>query len=75
MEEQKEIENMNQAQQSLWLVNNILFSYEGETHTSTYTDGSKSTGRKVGFPVVFMDFTRRNIHPHSCNDSNKNNMR
>ena len=31
MEEQKEIEEMKQIQQPPWLVNNILFSYEGET--------------------------------------------
>ena len=33
MEEQKEIEEINQTQQPLCLVNNILFCYEGETHT------------------------------------------
>ena len=33
MEEQKEIEEMNQTQQPPWLVNNILFCYEEETHT------------------------------------------
>ena len=33
MEEQKEIEEMNLTQQPPWLVNNILFCYEGETHT------------------------------------------
>ena len=30
MEEQKEIEEMNQAQQPPWMVNNIFFSYDGE---------------------------------------------
>ena len=33
MEEQNEIEKMNQKQQPPWLANNILFCYEGETHT------------------------------------------
>ena len=33
MEEQKEIKDMNQTQQPPWLVINILFCYEGETHT------------------------------------------
>ena len=33
MKEQKEIEKMNQTQQTPWLVNNILFCYEGEIHT------------------------------------------
>ena len=31
MEEQKEVEEMNQTQQSPWLVYNILFCYKGET--------------------------------------------
>ena len=35
MGEQMEIEEMNQTQQSLWLVNNILFCYEGEKHTGS----------------------------------------
>ena len=73
MEEQKEIEEMNQTQQPSWLVNNILFCYEGEKHTSNdskkkqhkgshsgsndeaYIDGSKSTGRKLGFAAVFLE--------------------
>ena len=33
MDEQKEIEEMNQTQQPPLLVNNILFYYEGKTHT------------------------------------------
>ena len=32
MEEKKEIKEMNQTQQPPWLVNNILFCYEVETH-------------------------------------------
>ena len=69
MEEQMEIEEMNQTQPPPWLVNNILFCYEGDKHTGNesekkqhflqhkekhssskgvFTDGSKSTGRKVG---------------------------
>ena len=32
MEEQKEIKEMNQTQQSRWLVNNIIICYERETH-------------------------------------------
>ena len=83
MEEQKEIEEMKQTQQPLWLVNNILFCYEKETHTENvseikqhflqhkeklginkeaYTDGSKSTGRKVG-AAVFADITKRGALP------------
>ena len=33
MEEQKEMEKMNQTQQPPWLVNIILFFYEGKTCT------------------------------------------
>ena len=32
MEEQEEVKEMNQKQPAPWLVNNILFYYEGETH-------------------------------------------
>ena len=32
MGEQMKIEKMNQTQQLPWLVNNILFCYEGEKH-------------------------------------------
>ena len=80
MEDQKEIEEMNQIQQPTWLVN-ILFCYEGETHTGNdnkrkqhlqhkgkhsnnkevYTDGSKSTARKVDFAAVFADIRRRGV--------------
>ena len=63
-----------------WLVNNILFGYEGDKHTENeserkqhflqhkkkhsstkeaYTDGSKSTGKKVGYAAIFTDTTRR----------------
>ena len=28
-----------------------------------YTDGSKSTGRKVGFAAVIADIARRGTHP------------
>ena len=41
MEEQREIEEMNETLQSSWLVNNILFSIEGEKHTGK--DGEKKT--------------------------------
>ena len=70
------IEEMNQTQQPLWLVN-VLFCYEGEKQTGNeskrkkhsnskeaYTDGSKSTSRKVGYATVFTD-TRRSLHSHS----------
>ena len=30
-----------------------------------YMDGSKSTGRKVGYAAVFTDTTRRSLHSHS----------
>ena len=33
MEEQKEREEMNQTQQPSWMVNNIIFCYDGEKHT------------------------------------------
>ena len=71
MKEQKEIEEMNQAQQPPWLVNNTLLCYEGDKltrneskksqHSSSkkaYTDGSKSTERKVEYAAVFTDSTR-----------------
>ena len=32
----------------------------------TYTDGSKSTGRKVGFAAVFTDITRRGSLPEEA---------
>ena len=87
MGEQKEIKEMNQTQQPLWLVNNILFCYEGDKHTGNesekkqhflqhkekhssskeaYTDGSKSTGRKVGYAAVFTDSTRREALPEEA---------
>ena len=74
---------MNQAQQHPWLVNNILFCYEGEIHLKNdserkqhflqhkgkhsnnkeaYTDGSKSTRRKIGFAAVFAYITRMEGH-------------
>ena len=70
MEEKKEIKEMNQTQQPPWLVNNILFCYEVETHMGNeserkqhfllqkekaYTDGSKSIGRKLGYAAVFAE--------------------
>ena len=87
MEEQKEIEEMNQTQRTPWLVNNILFSYEGERHMGNnserkqyflqhkenhsnnkeaHTDGSKSTGRKVGFVAVHADITRGGALPEEA---------
>ena len=55
---------MNQTQQPQLFVNNILLCYERETHIGSdsetvYTDGSKNTGRKVGFVAVFAHITRR----------------
>ena len=38
MGEQKEIEEMNQTQQPLWLVNNILFCFEGDKHTGNESE-------------------------------------
>ena len=38
-----EIEEMNQTQPPSWLVNNILFCYEGETHIG---NGSTSYNTK-----------------------------
>ena len=69
------------------MVNNILFSHEGEIHTENdskkkqhflqhkgkhsnakvaYMDGSKSTGRKVGFAAVLVDITRRGALPEEA---------
>ena len=42
------------------------FLQHKENHSNNkevYTDGSKSTGRKVGFAVAFMDNTRRRPLP------------
>ena len=42
------------------------FLQHKEKHSNNkeaYTDGSKSTGRKVGFAVVFTDITRRGALP------------
>ena len=49
------------------------FLHQKRKHSNkkeTYTGGSKSTGRKVGFAAVFADITRRettrrSLHPHS----------
>ena len=38
-------------------------SYNIKKNKEAYTDGSKSTGRKVGFAVAFMDNTRREPLP------------
>ena len=61
-------EEMNQTLPPPWLVNNILFCYDGDTHQKwnrwqhfiqhsgskeAYTDWSKSTGRKVSYAAVF----------------------
>ena len=64
------------SDQLLWLIDNILFCYDGEKHTGNdserkqqflqhkvkhsnnkeaYTNGLKSTGKKVGFAPVFAD--------------------
>ena len=69
MREQTEVEEVNQTQLPPWLVINKLFCYEGEKqrgkaaiptiqrkHSNSneaYTDGSKSTGRKVGYAAIF----------------------
>ena len=42
MGEQKEVEEMNQIQQPPWLVNNILFCYEGEKHTRNESERKKA---------------------------------
>ena len=69
---------MNQRQQPPWLVNNMLFCYEGDKNTGNenkrkqrkhsnskeaYIDGSKSIGRKIGFAAVFSDTTRKKALP------------
>ena len=43
MGEQIEIEEMNQTQQPLWLVNNILFCYEGEKHTRNESEKNSTS--------------------------------
>ena len=58
---------------------NILFCYDRErkqhflqhkgNHSNNkedYTDGSKSTGRKVDFAAVFTDITRREALPEEA---------
>ena len=78
---------MNLTQQLPWLVNNIMFCYEEETHTGNYskrkqhllehkekhsnnkeayTDGSKSTGRKLSFAAVLEGITRRGTLPEEA---------
>ena len=50
------------------------FLQHKENHSNNkevYTDGSKSTRRKVGFAAVFADIIRRSIHPHSNKKSNE----
>ena len=74
---------MNHTQQPLWLVNIIIFYYEGEKHMGNererkhnflqhkgnsnikkpYTEGSKSTGRKIDYAAVFADIIRRGALP------------
>ena len=87
MREQKDIEEMNQIQQSPWLVNNKLFCYKGDEHPrnesekrqhflqhkekhssskKAYTDGSKSTGRKVGCAAILTDITRKGSLPEEA---------
>ena len=67
---------MSHTQPPPWLVNKISFHSEGETHTgndskrkqhfttqrkTSYTNGSKSTGKKVGCTAVFTGITRRGL--------------
>ena len=45
------------------------FLQHKEKHISSkeaYTDGSKSTGRKVGYTAVFTDTTRRGVLPEEA---------
>ena len=45
------------------------FLQHKENHSNkkeAYTDGSKSTGRKVGFAAVFTDITRRGALPEEA---------
>ena len=59
MEEQKNIEEMNQTQQTPWLVNNILFSYEGETHTGNNSERKqhflKHKGKQINNKEAYID--------------------
>ena len=52
----------------------ISYNYRNHSNSKeAYTDGSKSTGRKVGFLAVLMDIirrehyqkARRSLYPHS----------
>ena len=36
------------------------------SNKEAYTDGSKCTGRKVGYTAVFTDTTRREAHPEEA---------
>ena len=51
--------------------------HKKSNNKEAYSDGSKTTGSKVGFVAVFMDITRKealpekNLHSHSRNESNK----
>ena len=75
MKKQKKIEEMSKTQQSPWMVNILYcYERETHTRNDserkqhkgkhsnnkeTYTDVSKSIGRKLGFAAVFADISRR----------------
>ena len=46
-----------------------------KNNKETYTDKSNIMERKVHFAVVFRDITRRSLHSHSWNDSNKSSIK
>ena len=59
MEEQKEIEEMNKTQQPLWLVNSIIFSYEGETHMENESKRKQNflqlKGKHINYKKSYID--------------------
>ena len=63
MEEQKEKGEMNQAQQHPWLVNNILFCYEGEIHTKNDSESKKhflkNKGNHINNKEAYTDRSKR----------------
>ena len=58
MREQMEIEELHQTQQPLWLVNNILFCYEGENTPAIRARESGTSYNTKGNTVVARKPTR-----------------
>ena len=56
--------------QELWIRKQILIIRKGKhfNNKESYTDGSKSTRRKLGFAAVFKDCTRRGPLPEEASN-------